>query len=90
MGDRAAADRDRGKGAGTMSGGVEAAGSDAEHRAMSEDPAPVFACDLCAEPAISIAPGHEAATACDLFRVERGTPRRQWCLACWPAMREAA
>jgi hypothetical protein len=57
--------------------------------AVTDDPAPVFRCDLCAEPAISIAPGSDA-EVCDLFRLSRGTPRRQWCLACWPAMREAA
>jgi len=56
---------------------------------MSDNPAPVFVCELCAEPAISIAPG-DAPEVCDLFRLSRGTPRRQWCRACWPAMREAA
>jgi hypothetical protein len=39
-------------------------------------------CDVCAEPAMAVAPGTDPAV-CDLFAVTRGERPRAWCWACW-------
>lgn len=45
-----------------------------------DDPQP---CDICQMPAVAISPGSEPVH--ELFLLARGVPRRQWCLAHWPA-----
>jgi hypothetical protein len=53
---------------------------------MTDEPTPVFRCDLCDQPAMAIEPGCAAVVACDLFRLTRETPRRQRCVAHWPTI----
>ena len=41
-----------------------------------------FRCDLCDAPAIAVSPGAEPIR--ELFVLDDGSPRRQWCARCWP------
>ncbi len=40
-------------------------------------------CDVCQNAAIAVSPGTSEVR--NRFLLRRPVPRRQWCLACWPA-----
>jgi len=42
----------------------------------------VLRCDMCGAPALAVAPGTEPVR--ELFVLDAGAPRRQWCERCWP------